>query len=209
MPDMPKENKPPIFIRIAEEVEECKPYIDDLMNKMKEAAENEDFFKSPCTEPFASTIHADLWVNNTMQKIENGKIKKNKLIDFQMYRYGNPIVDIIFFLFSSVQKQVVKDNFDNLIALYEETFFDVLEDLKCDTSSLQRNFLEQAHKDAHSELIHLLFMSLPVFGRKEESILDLDADPMDMVKESSVTEAAKEHICFVISEFGRRGWIKG
>lgn len=208
MPDVPKDNKPPLFVRIAEEKEECKPYVDDLMQKMKEAVEKDDFFESPCTEPMASTIHADLWVNNTMQKIENGKIYKNKLVDFQMYRYGNPIVDVIFFLFSSVQRQIVKENFDYLISLYEETFFNVLEDLKCDTSSLQRDFLEQANKDAHTELIHLLFMAIPVFGRKEESTLDFDADPLDMVKESSVTQAARDHICFVVTEFGRRGWIR-
>lgn len=35
-------------------------------------------------EPFATVNHCDMWVNNTMQKIENGKVVKNKFVDFQV-----------------------------------------------------------------------------------------------------------------------------
>lgn len=204
----PEDPGKPIFIKIAEEIEECKPYMSMVNQLYLESFKTNSYWNKPCIEPFASIVHCDMWVNNTMQIIKNGKIEKNKIIDFQIYLYGNPLLDVIFFLFSSVQRKAIKENLEDLLLFYQECFFAVLEKLKCDTSCLQKNFLEQANDDAPLELIHLLFMTIPVFGRKEECTIDYEANPLDMLKESSVTQDARDHICHVLTEFGKRGWIR-
>lgn len=35
-------------------------------------------------EPFGTLTHCDMWVNNTMQKFVDGKVVKNKFVDFQV-----------------------------------------------------------------------------------------------------------------------------
>lgn len=206
---LPKmEYKTPIWIKALQEFEECKIYTEKLEKQNKTSFEKKDFFNHPYTEPFASVIHNDLWVNNTMQKLENGKILENKLIDFQIIRYGNPLSDVLFFIYSSVQEQIVKEHFNDLIAVYQHHFFEVLESLKCDKNLLQINFSEQVEMAAKAELEHILYMTIPIFGKQNESSVDTSADIQDMVKESSITQETKNRLVYVLTEFGKRGWFK-
>lgn len=213
MPEMPTPEggpKMPPWMSIAEKRDECKEYAEKVKKKMLQFFEDKiDFFDKPSDEPFASIAHNDLWVNNTMQKLEDGKIIKNIIVDFQIYQYANPLLDVIFFIFSSVQRELVKEHLEDLVQLYEDNFFKFLEDLKCDTSKLERNFLKQLDEDAPQELIHLLFMAIPILGPKNEYAVDFEAtDPMEMVKESSITQEVNEQIVYTLVEFGRRNWIK-
>lgn len=202
------EYKTPIWLMVLQEFDECKIYTEKLDKQMKISFEKMEFLNQPFTEPYASITHNDLWVNNTMQKYENGKIVENKLIDFQVFRYGNPLVDVLFFIYSSVQQQVVKEHVDDLIAVYQAHFFEVLELLKCDKNLLQISFSEELKIAAQAELVHIMFMTIPIFGKQNEYSVDLSADLQDMVKESSITKEAKNRLFYVLTEFGKRGWIK-
>lgn len=198
----------PIFLKIMEEEEELKAYVGPLEKELIEIFNNDSFYELPCVEPNATIVHSDLWLNNTMQRIAEDKILQNKIIDFQSYQYGNPMLDVILFLYTSVQREVLEENFEHFINLYEDQFFKVVGEYNCDSSGLRRNFLEQADEDAPKKLLHILFLIVPIFSNKGESAVDFEAAPSSMIRETSVTQEARDHIKFVLREFVKRGWFK-
>lgn len=58
-----------------------------------------------------------------------GKITHQKLVDFQVLRYGNPSLDLHYFLFSSVQADVRRAKMRDLLNVYLDTFNAVCESL--------------------------------------------------------------------------------
>lgn len=216
MPEFPKPKDPPpksewmIYI---EQQEECKPYIEQITKLMEDMFNGDKpnaFLDRPCDELAGSILHCDMWSNNTMQKFEEGKLVQNKLIDFQIYMYANFICDLIFFVWSSVQYDVVKEHHDELIELYHKYFCDTLEKLGCDTTPFEMTkFLEMINHHAPSEFFHIVFMATPIQGPRGEFAMKMDEDDMsEMMKTALVTLEAKEKIAQVVYEFGRRGWIE-
>ncbi|CAG9831175.1 unnamed protein product [Diabrotica balteata] len=65
-------------------------------------------------EPFATITHRDLWVNNIMVKQVENTTKEVKIVDFQLYSYDSPAADIFFFVFSSVNFDVLRNHVDDL-----------------------------------------------------------------------------------------------
>lgn len=205
----PENLMPPVFLKIIQDIEECEFNTKRIMNQCQEGRIPKTVYSFPCLEPFATILHNNLWINNMMQKKDKGNIVRNKIIDFQKYRYGNPLIDVIYFLFSSVQRNVVTQHLDNLIIFYEECFFAVLENLKCDTSSFQRNFLEQADEGGPHELCHLLFTTPLIYRLKEKEVSTHRGPEIDAnLEESFVTEEARNHMRFILIEFEKRGWIR-
>lgn len=142
-----------------------------------------------------------------MQKFKNGKIIQNKFLDFQMYRYCSPLLDVIFFMFTSIPCDVVKHHFDDLLDHYKRELFSVLEKLDCDIKPFESGFLHELSSNAPTGLIHLLLVTCPIFGRKDETVLNVSAEMMEMIQESSVTEEARARIAHIYTEFGKRRWI--
>lgn len=70
-----------------EQIDECKPYLEQvatIWDEISEDTSSDSYILKPRNEPFPSIQHGDMWCNNTMQKSEDGKLIKNKLIDFQI-----------------------------------------------------------------------------------------------------------------------------
>lgn len=200
----PKSRLPPVFLKVVKK--ECKCYKKALMEMLIEMEIKETFYIIPSIGPYCTIVHLDLWFKNTMQKMENGKILQNKFIDFQNLQYGSPLVDVVMFLFTSVQHEVVKEHLENLISLYEERFFEVLTELNC-TNVRRHSFLEDLPHHAPEKLIHILYLIIPIFCPVDNTALDYDADLSTLIKEEAITPQAKEQIVFVLTEFERRGWI--
>lgn len=197
------DSKPPVFLKVINK--ECINFKERVMKMLTDMALSNNFYLIPSLGPHATILHLDLWVNNTMQIMEQGKIVQNKFVDFQNLQYGNPMLDVVIFLFTSVQKQVVKTHLEHLIALYEERFFQILMELNCNVKRC--NFLKELNYDAPKKLLHILFLIVPFFANKDDSAIDFTADPGSLIREDAVTPQAREQIVFVLTEFERRGWI--
>ncbi|EFA05154.1 uncharacterized protein LOC655368 [Tribolium castaneum] len=162
-------------------------------------------------EPFATLVHDDCWVNNTMVKIQPGEVPKNKFVDFQICNYGSPAKDLLFLLFSSVQNDVIRSECDNLIRLYHGTFVDVLRQLKCDTEPFSFEKFEQEIKfeALNTQFGHVVFMLTPIFAPKG-SVKELDEFSPEAFAEmvgSFASDLHKEKLALVVNEFGKRNWI--
>lgn len=189
--------------------EKCIPYQDQMKKRLSVDLDNMNFVVSRrVNEPYATLMHNDMWTNNTMQIMENGKLIKNKFVDFQAFLYASPFCDLIFFIWCSVQTPVVEKYYDELVKHYHHHFLSTLEDFGCDKQPFEyENILEEIKKDAPYEIIHILYLAAIVYIDKGEGLIDLSRDVDEFMSEN-ISEDAAKRIEFVVSEFGRRGWIE-
>ncbi|XP_063927699.1 uncharacterized protein LOC135140890 [Zophobas morio] len=160
--------------------------------------------------PYVSLVHTDMWTNNIMVKVVDGKTVDVKFVDYQIYEYSSLTRDVVFFLFSSVQLPVLEKQLDDLLLHYFESFVKWLEKLNSDTSVFTfEGFLrEMGSVVKQVEFIHILLMMKPMFAldkdTKEVDNLQRD-DFLNGMKE--LAEGCKPKVSFVVRELMRRGWI--
>lgn len=76
---------------------------------------------------FCSDYHGN---NMMFQKDkETGEVTKQIMIDFQVTRYGNPCLDLHYYIFSSVQQAVRVSRIKDILKIYLDTFNNVCESL--------------------------------------------------------------------------------
>lgn len=76
---------------------------------------------------FNSICHNDFWMNNMMIGYNaEGDLHCIKFVDYQLTIYGSGIQDLIFFLFTSVENDVLVKHCDRLIEHYMQAFMDCL-----------------------------------------------------------------------------------
>lgn len=195
-----------VIFEILEECDECKPFL----NKLQKSFELEKDDKFNYREPFATLSHRDLWVNNFMVKLENGKIVKNNFVDFQCFSYESPVRDMIFFLFTSVQLDVIKPNLDYLIKFYHKRFIETLNDHHCLTSNYTfENFLDEIRYYGIFEIVHILGMLIHVvFGEKGGDFPEKGgAEPPPFATKEGTSQEVKQRACWVFKEFQKRKWL--
>lgn len=187
---------------IFEENDDCKPRLDLYKKAYDIKMKKELNFR----EPFATLSHKDMWVNNFMVKIENGKVVKNCFVDFQDYTYDSPVKDLLFLLFSSVQVEVLKQHLDQLIRLYHEEFIKTLTELSCPANDFSHeNFIQELNHFAAYEIYHILDFSVyVVFGKKGHQISGND---FPFLNKEDVPGFVRERLCWVFQEFIRRHWL--
>lgn len=220
-PPEPKEGeegpKPPdfifdIWINALETREECKLYLSGLRNIFDFVKSNPGamFGKRDVREPFATISHNDLWVNNTMQVFEDGKLVKNKLVDFQMYSYGSPACDLLFFIWSSVQLPVIKKRFDDLIKHYYDNFIGVLTELGCNVEAFSYDKFDEELKAATKfEFCHNLMFSKVIFMEKGKLAFDMNAKrgPEPPPVKEVISDVVLDRIATILRICGKKGWM--
>lgn len=157
-------------------------------------------------EPYGSISHFDLWVNNIMNKIENGEIVKNVFVDFQLYGYRSVAADVFFFLWTSVSKKVLDKNLDHLLHHYHLNLINTLEKFKIDTSKITfESFLEEIKYESEFEFGHtLMFLFVTTFMKN----LELNSDKQFTFELDKITPEFRERVHFMVTECVKRGWLK-
>lgn len=88
---------------------------------------------APMSCGFHVMNHGDIWLNNMMfRSDEEGNTVDVKLIDFQIAFWASPVVDLMYFLVSSVADDIKIDEFDNLVEFYHEQLTSALKQVKFD-----------------------------------------------------------------------------
>ncbi|CAG9833440.1 unnamed protein product [Diabrotica balteata] len=151
----------------------CSQHVDKLDGLMSIEEENfktGDAFKpKPDKSAFSGFVHKDMWLNNTMQmKNKDGKIIKNKFLDFQMYSVKEITTDLFFFLISSVDIEVLEKHFDTLLMIYHDNLITTLKAFNCDVTPFKyADFINNLKQNAPSEFFHILIMNtLVIFAKK-------------------------------------------
>lgn len=187
---------------ILSEYEDCRA----LIPKIQPWGAKQDARKP--REPFATLIHQDMWVNNMMQKYEDGIPVSNKFVDFQMIDYGSPMGDLFFLLFSSVQVSVLREHIDGLLRFYHQRFIGVLEELKCDIKPFNfDSFMEELRLETEYEFPHVILFSTFIVNLDKRS-QQFDGGRPDKEKMLSlVNQENRERARFIAVECAKRGWL--
>lgn len=103
---------------------------------------------------FNVLCHGDLWCNNVMFKYneETEKVEEAIFVDFQMCLYNSPMLDLQYFIYSSLQQEIRMTRVDHIIAYYHKQ---LVSNLKLLGYSKKLPTLLDLHKD---------FLELGLYG---------------------------------------------
>ncbi|KAJ8874411.1 hypothetical protein PR048_025260 [Dryococelus australis] len=163
-------------------------------------------------EPFVTITHLDLWTNNIMFQYDPGSPKdipkSLKIVDFQITEYDSPARDLLFFLYSSAQLEVLSEHYDYLVRFYYENFVDCLKILRCDTTPFTfDNFLKEVECASAVEFFHIAFMIPPITLDTKDAINTADLTHDDFKKPPKVGKTCLQRIRKFILDFASRNWI--
>nr|CAD7261293.1 unnamed protein product [Timema shepardi] len=130
------------------------PGFEHLADRLEEMYANsvDDLIKTvrPDETPLSVLNHGDCWVNNMLFKYssDTGIVEDIKFLDFQICRFSSPVLDLHYFLYSSVRYDVLKDR-DALLAEYYNALLKNLQELGCGRLSYS---LEDLKRDFRKKL---------------------------------------------------------
>lgn len=156
-------------------------------------------------EPYGTIIHFDFYVNNIMNRAENDEKVKNIFVDFQFYGYRSAAADVFFFLWTSVQREVLENKIDHLLNYYHQSLLHRLKAFGLDTSVFSyEKFEEDIRIETEYEFGHtLLIMFFLKFYR--ESIFSKN-DKFTVLLDD-LTPELKNYVHFMVTESVKRRWL--
>lgn len=193
-----------VLLDMLSSMDEIKQHIE----KLKEVLFTKPDFNA--VEPYATLLHNDFWVNNTMLlHDENKNPIHNLLVDFQLITYGSPAHDIVFFLFSSVNTEVLKQYYEYFVKLYHNSFIEALQELNCDTSVFTYDLLctEIDRCAITTQITHCMYMLRPLYtDRSKASELDKVSEH-DFTDNSKLSPLYQQRTKEAVLAFAERKWL--
>jgi len=155
-------------------------------------------------EPFITISHEDLWVNNVLfQAGPQNEPVAMAFVDFQGIRLQSPMLDLVFFLFTSVTPSVRRKHFDDFFDIYYENFIECLRQLNCDTSEFSKAaFVAELNRVGESRLSEIYGRLRVVEVRKEEIVGEEWFMNPDLGGEAYLKRMED-----VVLDFNDRGWL--
>ena len=75
-------------------------------------------------------VHGDPWYTNLLIKKTGDVLEDVRMIDFQLSSWGSVTVDLLYFIFRSLNEQDYEEGFDYLLEIYHHHLAKVLEESK-------------------------------------------------------------------------------
>ncbi|GJQ85192.1 hypothetical protein Trydic_g13036 [Trypoxylus dichotomus] len=187
----------------------CAPYASKLEKYVRNI--NIAQIKPNSSNPLFSTIaHNDYWLNNTMIRYERNKPIGNRIVDFQINDFSSLTHDLIFFLYSSVELDILERHLDKLFRYYYDIFIETLTKLGQDTSAYTFDIMmeECGIMAKEVELPHLIMLLPSIFLLKEKSeeLSEIKSDDF-IAKGDSLHPNFDKRMQFILLDFVKRGWI--
>lgn len=137
--------------------------------------------------PYSVITHGDAWINNFMFLHDvNGKPRQIVMLDWQIARYGSPVLDLTYFLFISTDKALRDKYWNQLIGLYYDTLTNTINQAGLDGrqvfpfEELQRQLKYYGRYGLLMSLMLVPFMQIP-----SNEMPDMD-DSIKVMKEDGI-----------------------
>ncbi|KAK9874642.1 hypothetical protein WA026_005468 [Henosepilachna vigintioctopunctata] len=190
--------------------EELKPYLSRLQKVVDYYETHLLIDRPPPSEEYGTVTHCDVWTSNIMVlKNSNGVATKLKLLDLQLTNYSSPIRDLIFFMFTSVQNDILLENLDCLIEYYHENFVDTLKYFDIDLEPYSwKNFNEELENVAPDEVYHILVMLKIIYSQRGKVTNTLDNFQIsDWIRPDLLGEDHKRKLKNTVLTLASKNWI--
>jgi len=92
--------------------QKLRGFCDNMMDIVQKSTNGE------LSEPYSVINHGDCWINNMMFKYRSGFPDRLCLLDWQIVRYGSPVLDICYFIYLCTDSSLRAQHFDSLIQGY-------------------------------------------------------------------------------------------
>ncbi|XP_066260936.1 uncharacterized protein [Euwallacea similis] len=215
--DGPKDVGPPEHLTFenAVKIPACAPYIKNIKKLQENLLPMEERFVGGGKEPWSTLIHNDFWVNNMLIKSSEEASSKYlvKLLDFQACTYSSFARDVVFFLLVSVNDEVQRKHFDDLLRYYFDELTTLLAKINVPGLKLSyEEYLEEIDRVATKyEVSHALFFCNIIFAAKgsQKDHLIGEVDMFDQMKEimQNLGERQKEKTGLVVELCVKRKWM--
>ena len=84
--------------------------------------------------PLGTVLHGDFWCNNMLFKYEDGVPTQMKMVDFQIARFGHPLNDVLYIMYTSTVAEVRRQHMNSWLSFYFTTLMAALEKLNAQVS---------------------------------------------------------------------------
>lgn len=204
------------FLKSIFDVYQHIPECQSLMERITNTVTNSIVFRQRAVrEPWATAVHMDLWSN--IMITTDSKNPKIIILDFQCPAYASPLADLALFLLTSVEHEVILNNFDNLTDFYYKSFIKNLKKLSVPIEQFSKEaFLDELNTEAKiGELAHALVHIAITFTEKTTSSTansgyttgDDVKKAIDEIYEVRVNEKHIKKFKWITTEAEKRKWI--
>lgn len=127
-------------------------------------------------------------------------------MDFQLTFKDSLAHDLMFFLLSSVQTEIINEKIDFFLEYYYQHFFNCLAQLGCPLDDFtQENFMTEINKVAPQELFHVIFMLKVLMVEHDSVPEEFNNDNENLV--GTVGKQYYNKIRDVLLLMEKKGWI--
>lgn len=190
-----------------ENIEEVKPYLDRIQRTIEYGVELNKNVPKP-EEPWATLVHNDFWVNNMMFKHDaRGELVDMKIVDFQLGIYDYGINDLLFFLVSSANKDILEHKFDDMIDYYYYSFVKSLKVLKIDTEKFSKKTFDEIVKHCGPIKFSQCLMMAQVIQAPKNNTPDMKDLDVDQFLNRKVDNVYKQKLLHIVQLFMKQGWL--
>ncbi|XP_068085297.1 uncharacterized protein [Anabrus simplex] len=163
---------------LLEEVKTWPDFKEQYSDKLQHLEDNWWQKIGPCLhrdeEGFNVLNHGDLWVNNMMFTYSpEDEVMNVKFIDLQNVHFSSPVIDLLYFLYTSPSDDVRQKYFDQLIETYHETLDATLIKLDCVKKAPSLDKLSEELKKRMSYVLFPAICELPNMLAKQDDVFDI------------------------------------
>lgn len=186
---------------------DSKPHIERINRTIEYGIKN--FHGTEIEEPWGTMIHNDFWVNNMMfRHKEDGSIMDMKIVDFQLCTYQYGMCDLIFFLLSSAQKDVLDDHLDYMLEVYYDAFVQCLKSLDVNTAKLtKQKYYELLKACAPSKFNQCIMMVQVIQASRKSNDQTKNLKGDDIFLSRVVDDISSKKLAHILQIFVKKDWL--
>lgn len=181
-----------IITSLVSDLDDCKESVDYFMSKSDKLGESATQLCKTRENGFNVLNHGDFWMSNMLFKHDDsGNTLDVKFVDFQIMRFASPVLDLIYFFWTSASVEVRNHKQNELFAIYLDTLNATLEDLGCEESYTEEEFQHDINTSTDWAVIAICNV-LPVVVCEPENVMNMEEIKEDDLKSKEPSEMFKK-----------------
>lgn len=190
------------------EIDQMKPYLDRVNKTIEYGIRSIGNGVAQPEEPWATLVHNDFWVNNMMfRHDQQGRLIDMKIVDFQLCVYDYGVNDLIFFLVSSLKKDILDNHLNDMIDLYYFSFIKFLKTLKVDTGRFTKQRFDEIVNQCAPIKFNQCIMMVQVIQAPRGTAPNIKDTQSDIFLNRTDDDVCKQKLSQIVQLYDKKGWL--